>query len=382
MDEKELKEKFEEIYNKKIMRKLAPLERERISQAEVFKVCITCAIIFFIAVLVVGLFIKFLESGPALILTLIGCFVLSIVFMFIAGNIQKKFCDRIKSQLLTDLLFLFGNFSIYKNEIITLKEIKNTGLFPNANTKNDDDRIGGTYKGMNVFLVETELSQQDESRDIKGRRYSSSVQVFKGLILKTVLNKKYNGRTIIKQRALNTEDRMKAFKSEAEEEFGSEISQAAANSPIVNTISNLISAKENSPLRNIGIINGNLTLNTTGLSEFKPPKGLEEVILEDSEFNKSYAVFSNDQVEARYLITPAFMERLKKIREVFGAYNVHCVFEDDYITLFLETGRDFFEVGNINTTLCNKKNYEKIFRELVSIFNLIHYFKLDKKLGL
>lgn len=91
MDEKELKEKFEEIYNKKIMRKLAPLERERISQAEVFKVCITCAIIFFIAVLVVGLFIKFLESGPALILTLIGCFVLSIVFMFIAGNIQKNF---------------------------------------------------------------------------------------------------------------------------------------------------------------------------------------------------------------------------------------------------------------------------------------------------
>lgn len=175
---------------------------------------------------------------------------------------------------------------------------------------------------------------------------------------------------------------MKAFKSEAEEEFGSEISQAAANSPIVNTISNLISAKENSPLRNIGIINGNLTLNTTGLSEFKPPKGLEEVILEDSEFNKSYAVFSNDQVEARYLITPTFMERLKKIREVFGAYDVHCVFEDNYITLFLETGRDFFEVGDINTTLCNKKNYEKTFRELVSIFNLIHYFKLDKKLGL
>ena len=27
-----------------------------------------------------------------------------------------------------------------------------------------------------------------------------------------------------------------------------------------------------------------ITLNTTGLSEFKPPKGLEEVILEDSEF--------------------------------------------------------------------------------------------------
>lgn len=91
MDEKELKEKFEEIYNKKIMRKLAPLERERISQAETFKVCITCAIIFFIAVLVVGLFIKFSESGPALILTLIGCFVLSIVFMSLQEIYKKNF---------------------------------------------------------------------------------------------------------------------------------------------------------------------------------------------------------------------------------------------------------------------------------------------------
>lgn len=37
MNDKELKEKFEEIYNKKIMTKVAPLERERLSQAETFK---------------------------------------------------------------------------------------------------------------------------------------------------------------------------------------------------------------------------------------------------------------------------------------------------------------------------------------------------------
>lgn len=382
MDEKELKEKFEEIYSKKIMTKLAPLERERLTQAETYKLCITLSIIFFVAVFVVILIMKFSKTTPVLIFTLIGCFALCIVFMIVASNIQKKFINEVKAKLLTDLLLLFGSFSIFKNDIITFKEIKNTGLFPNVDGKRDDDRIAGSYKGMNVFMVETELTRSEQSRDIKGNAYNETVTVFRGLIIKTVLNKKYKGKTIIKQKALSAEDRKKAFKSELEHEYGGKTADTVGNSPIINSIAGVISAKENSPLKNIGFNKNGITFNTTKMTEFRPPKGLEEVILEDTEFNKTYAVFSNDQVESRYLITPAFMERLKKIRDVMSAYDVHCVFEDNHITLFLETGRDFFEVGDINTTLCNKKNYEKVFMQLVSIFNLIHYFKLDKKLGL
>ena len=54
-----------------------------------------------------------------------------------------------------------------------------------------------------------------------------------------------------------------------------------------------------------------------------------------------------------------------------------------YITLFIETPNDFFEIGNnITDSINNKRNYECIFVQLINIFNLIHYFKLDKKLGL
>lgn len=38
----------------------------------------------------------------------------------------------------------------------------------------------------------------------------------------------------------------------------------------------------------------------------------EEVKLEDVEFSKQFFVDSNDQVEARFLLTTAFMERFKK----------------------------------------------------------------------
>ena len=77
------------------------------------------------------------------------------------------------------------------------------------------------------------------------------------------------------------------------------------------------------------------------------------------------------------------MERLKNVREVIGGFDVHCLIENKYITLFIETPNDFFEIGNnITDSINNKRNYECIFVQLINIFNLIHYFKLDKKLGL
>lgn len=45
---------------------------------------------------------------------------------------------------------------------------------------------------------------------------------------------------------------------------------------------------------------------------------LEKVTLESSDFERSFIVYSNDQVEARYLLTPAFMERMMKLRRMMG----------------------------------------------------------------
>jgi Protein of unknown function (DUF3137) len=45
---------------------------------------------------------------------------------------------------------------------------------------------------------------------------------------------------------------------------------------------------------------------------------LEKVNLESSVFDRSFIVYSNDQVESRYLLTPAFMERMIKLRQMMG----------------------------------------------------------------
>ena len=47
-------------------------------------------------------------------------------------------------------------------------------------------------------------------------------------------------------------------------------------------------------------------------SRFTKPQGMERVILEDPFFEKTFEVYSTDQIEARYLLTPVFMERIIK----------------------------------------------------------------------
>ena len=117
-----------------------------------------------------------------------------------------------------------------------------------------------------------------------------------------------------------------------------------------------------------------------GLSVRNPR--LEKVVLEDVEINKKYKIFSDNQVECRYLMTPSFMERIKNIKTVFDSSYTDFVFNNNYFYLFLGSSNNFFEVGNVYQTLYNNKNYIKVFGELYSLFSLIDYFKLDQKTGL
>ena len=45
---------------------------------------------------------------------------------------------------------------------------------------------------------------------------------------------------------------------------------------------------------------------------------LEKVKLESLEFENKFIVYSSDQVEARYILTPSFMERLVNLQDLMG----------------------------------------------------------------
>ena len=64
---------------------------------------------------------------------------------------------------------------------------------------------------------------------------------------------------------------------------------------------------------------------------------LEPVTLEDPKFCRDYNVYSSDQTEARYLITPSFMERFRKLKVAFKTTDIACAFLKNKVIFALDS---------------------------------------------
>ena len=372
MDKSLLNQKFEELYTKNLAPKIIPLEQERIAASKISNINNLLSLLFFI-----GAF------GGTLLLSKLYFLLLlvpAVIIFVIENKRQRKFRLKTKQQLLMELFSLFGKFQYSPDkELITKNEIRKTGLFPRFNLKRDDDRIFGNYKGMDVVIVETELSHTVSTK--KGNSSDSkTIRDFNGLIIKVNLNKPYKGRTLLYQKAIGQKGQKQAIKSMLSEGLGEKDAEKIANSDIANVVTGVLAFTEKPILKHLNLSGEGLSIDLS--SEIRVDRNLKKVTLEDPEFNEMYDMYSDDQVEARDIVTPTFMERLKNVREVIGGYHIHCMIENQYITLFIEIPQDFFEIGSLLRSINDKRIYEHIFIQLINIFNRIHYFKLDKKLGL
>ena len=118
------------------------------------------------------------------------------------------------------------------------------------------------------------------------------------------------------------------------------------------------------------------------LMHITPSSDLFHTELEDVVFNKRFDVFTNDEVDARYLITPSFMERLKNIKTAFCASNLSCAFLGNLLIVALQTNKDLFSICSLVKPIDDSKQYFQMYEEIVSIIKLIDHFKLNQKIGL
>ncbi len=105
--------------------------------------------------------------------------------------------------------------------------------------------------------------------------------------------------------------------------------------------------------------------------------------MEDIVFNKDYIIHTKDPVEARYLITTAFIERYLRLQQIFKTKNIKCSFFDkDKLMIAIPTRKDLFEVCSLFTSLKNKKYIEKFINDIEEIKTIIDVFKLNERTGL
>ncbi|DAB12431.1 TPA: hypothetical protein CPT98_07395 [Candidatus Gastranaerophilales bacterium HUM_19] len=127
---------------------------------------------------------------------------------------------------------------------------------------------------------------------------------------------------------------------------------------------------------------GNTVIRPDTLKHASPAANLKHTTLEDVVFEKKFDVFTDDEVEARYLITPSFMERLNNMKTAFSADRVSCAFYDKYLLVGLHTSKDLFSICSLKEPVNDGKQFFTMFEEILSIIKLIDHFKLNQKIGL
>ena len=101
--------------------------------------------------------------------------------------------------------------------------------------------------------------------------------------------------------------------------------------------------------------------------------------LEDPRFEKMFEVYGTDQVEARYLLTPTFMERMMELAELFGQKSVELAFFEDRLLLSIRVSTDQFEGGSLLQSMTDVARIETLVKELCAIFDVIDTLKLNLK---
>ena len=107
--------------------------------------------------------------------------------------------------------------------------------------------------------------------------------------------------------------------------------------------------------------------------------------LEDTEFNKKFKVLADNEVEARYILTPSFMERLKNFHKsrkdkTIIFFDNSCS-ESKNMFILTNTGKDNFEIP-FNKSILNEKYYYNLLKELVDMLEIAVALKLEQNIGL
>ena len=255
---------------------------------------------------------------------------------------MKIFKKAIKENCIPWIINVFENIKWKKADNFTIfdniKEMNDSGLFPTLIDYVEDDWFVGVYKGIHFRVVEVR-----------------SIPIFKGIVILINLNKNIPNRTIVssKNNLINKNNCFIIL-------FWILLPIILLGGITVIT-REIIEIIEKPGLWVILILYYiRIGLHIPDISNRKK-EAFEEVKLEDPCFDKKFNVYSSDQIEARCLITPSFMERFQNLKTAFKSNKIKCSFYDTKMMIAISTKENLFEIGSLFKNLENPNYINKFY---------------------
>ena len=201
------------------------------------------------------------------------------------------------------------SFNEAPGQVASIYRHHEVGIVPDWDRDSYEDLITGTRRGVDFELFEAHLEERRRSTDSKGRTQTRWVTVFRGQCLRFAFHKAFHGRTLV--------------------------------------------------TRDAGFFN-----------RFGGGKGMQRAMLEDPEFERIFEVYTTDQVESRYLLTPDLMQKLVDMEKVFHGGKLKCCFDDGELLITLQ-GSDLFEPGSMFKRLDDPERVRELLSDFAAVFNII-----------
>lgn len=358
---------YQKIYQQEILPILRREEHKRIDISNKIKrfwffvICLYIIDVFVFPVLILHFGLTDWYMPVLWVLFIIASVVLTLYHPYD----KKEFLEIIKAHCLPRILRAFGDINWANGSgCIGSGDLDSSALFGNFDEKNVDDEFIGTYKDVDFKICEAELIKVEQTKNGEERK-----RIFKGIILSFEANKVINNRTII------------ATKGDVTQKNAYLLSIF----PTFCVLARIILEFDGLGLIFLVIalvISIPIAWAIAYFFRDREDEPLNPVYLEDPKFSKRFNVYSSDQVEARYLLTTAFVDRFQNLKTAFGAKKIKCSFFGNQIMFAISTNKNLFEVADVNIPLTDPRSINELYSELTAVYKIIDYFKLDQKTGL
>lgn len=234
--------------------------------------------------------------------------------MFLYAPIHK-YKRKVKNQIMPHFANFFGTFEYVFEQTIDSEILDQSKLFADFKINKGDDFFKGIYDGVQITIAEERL-QKTQDMAMINVSYEHKKNIFSGVCILLEMNKNFEGQTV---------------------------------------------GLCDKGWRNM----------------FCGPKGLQRVRLEDNRFEKVFEIYAENQIEARYLLTTAFMERLLKLQKLYEGKDIQFSFKDNKLLIAISTKQNMFEINSFFTSNLNRKTIDLVFEQFYTVCSIVSLLKLN-----
>lgn len=265
------------------------------------------------------------EEGGVWLYVLLG--LAAVVIAVVAAGRHKELRAEFKREIVTRVVRYFSPAVRYSpGSGIDRAKFRRGALFKQGIDRyRAEDHVAGKL-GLTEFEVsEVHAEYKQTTRDSKGRTSTTWHTIFRGLYLVADFNKAFHGQTVVLPDSL-------------EQAFG------------------WLGQK----LQGMNLVRGQL------------------IKLEDVEFEKAFVVYGDDQVEARYILTPVLMQRMLELRRNVGG-RVYFSFTGSQVHVAIPSGQNHFE-PRLSRALTLDHSAEEYYQDLVLMTGIIEDLNLNTRI--